>query len=101
VSPRADLSPEATLEVVVQRLADLKESLDALRADVTASRADVVPRGEWVQRNTTVDHRFEAQGREIGEIKQNMAAQRAPWWSVGALVCAAAALAWSVFGPTI
>lgn len=93
------LSQEATLAVVVQRLDDLRSDVKTLREEWHGSRGDVVPRGEWVQRNTTVDTRFESQGREIAEIKQTIAAARAPWWAWLSPVVAVVALAWAVFGP--
>lgn len=89
------------LAVVVQRLDDLREDFQGLRNEVTASRQDVVGRGEWLQRNALSDSRFEAQGREISEIKQAMAAARAPWWSWLGPVVAMVAVLWTIVGPSI
>lgn len=94
-------SDDGTLGVVVARLEDLRVDLRDLRGDLVVHRAELVPRTEWTLRNNAVDHRFEGQGREISEIKQRLAAARAPWWSVGAIVLAAGSLAWTILGPAI
>lgn len=96
-------SADPTLAVVVARLDDLRESMTELRAEVRSSTANVVSRGEWVQRNQHVDGKFESQGREIARLctdivqARTVAEQRrAPWWSVvaaiGSVVAIAAAL---------
>lgn len=127
MSPQPD---DATLAVVVARLDDLREqqrrdtetlteAIESLRRELSTSRADMVSRGEWVQRNAAVDLRFQEQGREIGGLRtaqtadiaqlraehaEDMATIRsrsAPWWSAWTVVLAAAAVAWSVLGPII
>lgn len=108
-------SDDATLAVVVARLDDLREqqradtktlteSIEAVRQQLAAMRGEVVSRDTWETRNAHVDGRFQDQGREIGDLRTShakdiadlradIASRRAPWWSVAAVVVAAAALA--------
>ena len=90
-----------TLAVVVQRLDDLKSDMTALRSELVASRADVVARGEWVQRNTYVDSKLDTVGREISELKQERAAARAPWWAVAGVITSGLVLVWAVISALI
>ena len=69
-------SPDPTLAVVVARLDDLRESMTELRAEVRSSTANVVPRGEWVQRNQHVDGKFDSQGKEISHLRAEVASRR-------------------------
>lgn len=81
-------SADPTLAVVVARLDDLRESVAELRVELRSSTANVVPRGEWEQRNRAVDARFEGQGREIAILRtdivqaRTIAEQRRPAWPV-------------------
>ena len=93
--------PAATLAVVVARLDDVREDITMLRAEVAASRQDVVTRGEWQQRNAHVDSRLTGQGREIGDLRTELHSRRAPWWAVASAVVAGLAFAWSVLGPVL
>jgi len=92
------MSDEATLAVVVARLDDVRHDLANLGTRLDASARAQVGRGEWEQRNRAVDARFEGQGREIAQLRTTLAGQRAPWWSVGALVVSAAAFAFQWLG---
>lgn len=69
----------------------------ALRSELAAHRADLVPRGEWEQRNRHVDARFQEQGREIAnlrtEVRTEVQSRRQPWTAVAASVVAIAGLA--------
>lgn len=100
-------SADPTLAVVVARLDDLRESVAELRLELRSSTANVVSRGEWTQRNNLVDGKFDTQGREIAQLRQDhagdvaglraeLASRRAPWWSViaaiGSIVAVAAVL---------
>lgn len=115
---RAGGDVDPTLAVVVARLDDLRESVAELRLELRSSTANVVSRGEWVQRNNLVDGKFDTQGREISQLRQDhasaiatvrgehaqdiakinaeLASRRAPWWSViaaiGSIVAVAAVL---------
>ena len=101
---RAGGDVDPTLAVVVARLDDLREDMKALRAEVRSSTANVVGRGEWVQRNNLVDGKFDAHGREIAQLRQDhagdvaglraeLASRRAPWWSVVAAIGSIVAVA--------
>lgn len=63
---------EVTLAVVAARLADVREEMRGMRSDLAAHRAELVPRGEWEQRNRHVDSRFQEQGREIGALRTSI-----------------------------
>lgn len=91
-------SETATLAVIASQLDYARRDIAALTSKVDASAAANVSRGEWIQRNQTVDDRFASYGREIGQLRAAQAAARAPWWSVGALVVSALALAYTMFG---
>lgn len=73
---RAGGDVDPTLAVVVARLDDLRESMTELRAEVRSSTANVVSRGEWVQRNQHVDGKFDSQGREISHLRAEVASRR-------------------------
>lgn len=102
---------EITLAVVAARLDDLREDVKGVRSDLAIHRAELVGRGEWVQRNQAVDTRFQEQGREIGQLRTDLNtkvagldgeikavekaadAKRPPWTAVAAVVVAIVALA--------
>lgn len=101
---RAGGDVDPTLAVVVARLDDLREDMKALRAEVRSSTSSVVGRGEWTQRNNLVDGKFDTQGREIAQLRQDhagdvaglraeLASRRAPWWSVVAAIGSVVAIA--------
>ncbi|GEA79927.1 hypothetical protein [Cellulomonas uda] len=60
---------DVTLAVVAARLADVREEMRGMRSDLASHRAELVPRGEWEQRNRHVDSRFQEHGREIGTLR--------------------------------
>lgn len=93
------MTDDPGLAVVAARLDDLREDIRELRGEVATSVADKVSRGEWLQRNTAVDERFQGQGREIAQLRSELAARRTPWPTVAAVVVAIASFAWSVFSP--
>lgn len=82
----------ATLLVVVERLEDLRTDLGAIRMQLTAQAVTFVPRGEWVQRNESVDERFRALGRELGDLRTEVRSRRLPWTNVLSAVAAGVAL---------
>lgn len=111
--------PATTIAVVVARLDDVRDDIAGLRRAIEASARDKVSRGEWEQRNNHVDSRLAGQGREIGDLRAEIAAargearhavaavradldsRRAPWWSTATVLTACAALAWSIFGDLL
>jgi hypothetical protein len=86
------MSDEAFQRLMLERTANIGDAVSSLRAELTAIRADTVPRSEWLQRNAIVDERFQTQGREIGEVRRAEAARRTPWDRVVSIVLAAVAL---------
>lgn len=105
----------ATLAVVVARLDDLRvqqrrdtealtATMETLRAEIAASSRSAVRMDTWETRNHHVDQRLQALGREvadtrtehradIAEVKKDIAARHAPWWTIGALVLSGVAIA--------
>lgn len=85
-----------TLAVVVSRLDDFREEvrddLRELREAVTNLSRGTVTRTEWELRNTHVDSKFRAQGREIGDLRAELRAKRQPWTAVASSLVAVAAL---------
>lgn len=90
-----------TLAVVVARLDDLRGDVAGMRREVREAGAAMVSRGEWGQRNEHVDTRLSALGREVGDLRRDVEARRAPWWSTAAVLLSTGALVWSVLGDTI
>jgi len=97
---RRPIAEDPTLAVVLSKLSDLREDVLELRAEVRASSANVVARGEWQQRNAAVDASFTAQGREIAQLRTDIVqartlaeTRRAPWWSVVAAIGSVVAVA--------
>lgn len=90
-----------TLAVVAARLDDVRTDIAEMRTEVRQAAQHAVSRGEWGQRNEHVNSRLQELGREIGQLRTELASRRAPWWSVAAVLVAAAALVWSVLGPVI
>lgn len=99
-------------DVLLARLDALREDVGELREDIRLAVQNTVPRGEWAQRNEHVDTRLNGLGREVGdlrlqltsrvnELRTEVNARRAPWWSVATVVLSAGAVAWSVLGPAI
>lgn len=92
-SPRTALAgPDPTLAVVVARLEDVRKDIDQLRADIRATIDSNVPRGEWMQRNLYVDGMLAAQGREIAQLRAEVAAKRTPWPAVAGAITGALSL---------
>lgn len=89
------MAPEddrVTLAVVVSRLDDLREDLRELRDELSQQRGQTVARTEWEMRNAHVDSKFAGHGREIGQLRADLAARRQPWTSVASALVAVAAL---------
>ena len=72
----------ATLAVVVARLDDLRTDMHAMREEIRKAQQNSVSRGEWALRNEHVDSRFNGHGREIGELRTELASKRLPWPAV-------------------
>ena len=89
----------AALEVLVSQVGDMREYIREMRKDLKEVADNKVSYREWSQRNTEVNGRLSGLGREIGDLRTELRAKSAPWWSVGAVVIAAASLAWCTLGP--
>lgn len=72
-----------------------------LREELRRVTEGQVPRGEWAQRNSYVDSKFDAQGREISDIKTELASKRLPMTAWIAIVIAVLTFAWTVLGPVL
>lgn len=44
---------------------------------------------------------FDGHGREIAQLRQDLASRQAPWWSVVSVAVGGLALAWTVLGPVV
>lgn len=87
-----------SIAVLASRVNDLRDDIAEIRSLLTTIHTDKVSYREWAQRNAEVNGRFSGLGREIGDLRTEIRAKSAPWWSVGALIISAIALAWAVFG---
>jgi len=92
---------DVALAALTQQVASLDQNVGAMRVELRDDRKTYVQRGEWTQRNETVDRNFSAHGREIGALRADLNSRRAPWWSTWAVVLSGGALAWSLLGPAI
>lgn len=85
--------------VLASQIEFLRDDIKELRADVKEANDSKVSHREWAQRNAEVNGRFNTQGREIGDLRTELRAKSAPWWSVGAFITAVVAVAWNMLGP--
>lgn len=76
------MNTEANIAVMRSDIQNIKGSLERIEKAGLSN----VPRTEWEQHNAYVESRFTA-------VLAELAARRAPWWSVAALLIAALALA--------
>lgn len=87
------LTQDGVLALVVERLDDLRRevredsaktaaAITALTAKVDSLSRAYVPRQEWEQRNRLVDERHETQGREIADLRTELASKRLTWPAV-------------------
>jgi hypothetical protein len=90
---------ESTIGVLISQVEFMREDIRELSKDLKKANDDKVSHREWSQRNTEVNGRFHTQGREIGDLRTELRAKSAPWWSVGSVIVAVAALAYTVLGP--
>ena len=85
-------SDEATIAVLVARMGDVLKAMDRLSDEVKSASRNSVSRGEWTQRNEAVNSRFESHGREIAQIRVDLASRRTPWTAVAGAVTGAGSL---------
>jgi len=79
-------------------LTEVREDIREIRADLKDVVQNKVSYREWAQRNTEVNGRLSGLGREIGDLRTELRAKSAPWWSVAAVVVSALAIV-SAFIP--
>jgi len=91
----------ATLAVVVSRLDDLRGDFASLRDELRRTSETSVTRNEWLQRNGYVDGKFDDQGKDISDLRAELAGKRAPWWTIVAVVTSCLALGWTIFGDRL
>ena len=89
----------AALQVLVSQVGDMREDIRDMRNDLKTIGDNKVNYREWIQRNQEVNGRLGSLGREIGDLRTELRAKSAPWWSVSAVVVAVASLAWTIFNP--
>jgi hypothetical protein len=94
-------SPTTEWAVIVAMLTDVKDDVKVVREQLDRMPERFVSRGEWGQRNEHVTTQLMTHGREIGQLRSDLANRRAPWWSTWTVVLSAAALAWAILGPGI
>lgn len=85
--PGADMPEQnATLAVVVARLDDLRTDMHAMREEIRKAQQNSVTRGEWALRNEHVDSRFAGHGREIADLRTDLASRRTPWPAIAGAI---------------
>lgn len=90
---------QVTLAIVANQLKYIADDVRELRDDIKRSNEDKVSYREWSQRNEHVNTRLGGLGREVGDLRTEIRAKSAPWWSVGALVVSVIAVGWNVINP--
>ena len=94
-----DTMSNAALDVLISQVSDMREDIREMRDDLKEVTNNKVSYREWSQRNTEVNGRFQSMGREIGDLRTELRAKSAPWWTICAMIVAIGSFAWSVFGP--
>ena len=87
------------LQVLISQVGDMREDLREMRIELVKIGENKVSYREWSQRNTEVNGRFTSQGREIADLRTEIRAKSAPWWSVGSLIVSVAVLAYTILSP--
>lgn len=107
-----EMDENATLAVLVQQVTSLNKQLEKdreerqreyaeLREELRRGHENMVPRGEWGQRNTYVDSKFDSQGREISKIWAELASKKIPITAWIAIVISGLTFFWMLLGPSI
>lgn len=97
-TPHTESTSIAIIETKVDALA---QQFQELRTTLATSTTVHVTRAEWELRNTIVDERFVAAGKDVERLESDAKSRRAPWWSALAVILAGAALFWTILGPAI
>lgn len=99
MSDEDSLTSSAAIAVLVSQFEYLRGDVQEIQRYIRESDENKVSHREWSQRNEHVNSRLSALGREIGDLRTEIRAKSAPWWSVAAVITAAAGFAWSVLKP--
>lgn len=94
-----DTENATSIEILATQVSFLREDIRDLAKKVDESNDNKVSHREWSQRNEHVNTRLGGLGREIGDLRIELRAKSAPWWSVGAMLASIIAVAWTILGP--
>lgn len=86
----------ATLDAVMSRLDDIREDMREVRDEVRTTRENFVSTATWQARNSEVNTRLNSLGREIGDLRTEVRAAKAPWWTWVTVLCGVGALIVSI-----
>lgn len=95
-----DTESSTSIDILATQVSFLREDIRDLAKKVDESNDNKVSHREWSQRNEHVNTRLGGLGREVGDLRTELRAKSAPWWSVAAMIVAAIAVAWNILGPT-
>lgn len=93
------MAEETSIEILATQVSFLREDIRDLAKKVDESNDSKVSHREWSQRNDHVNTRLGGLGREVGDLRSEIRAKSAPWWSVSALVVSIVAVGWNVINP--
>jgi len=88
-----------SIGVLASQITFLREDIAELRTAVSKANDSKVSHREWSQRNEHVNNRLQSLGREIGDLRAELRAKSAPWWSIVAVITAAGSLLWTILKP--
>lgn len=94
-----NIDEDVTMRVLLSSVEGLRSDVQSLRAEVSSSNETKVSHREWTQRNAEVNGRFTTMGREIGDLRTELRAKSAPWWSVVALIISGGVALWTIINP--
>lgn len=95
----ASIDEDVTMRVLLSSVEGLRSDVQGLRDEVARSNENKVSHREWSQRNAEVNGRFTTMGREIGDLRTELRAKNAPWWSVVALIISGGVALWTILNP--
>lgn len=96
-----EIGDKVSLGIIADQIRFLREDFRDLSRKLEESNENKVSHREWSQRNEHVNNRLASLGREIGDMRTEIRAKSAPWWSVTAMIVAGLSLAWTIVGPAI
>lgn len=96
-----DTELKVALGIIQNSLIDIKDDIMQLRQAQNMNVTTYVTRNEWALRNQTVNDKFSAQGREIGDLRAELRGRRVHWTAIASLLVAVGVFFWTVVGPAI